>query len=410
MRIGTVHLSFGIGSGILLATVVGAAPAAWAGMDFAWMVVSLGLSVLILSPWLARRQVLAISEFHPPPEIVVHAGRTIELPTRVITRYGCKLVMVALSLRTDSQQAAERAPRLLISAMGCRRDGHVLGLLLRAPARGRSPGLRVHMTSSYPFGLVRASRQLESPVQVTALPRLIPERDLDTRRVVRHIVAQGSEALQRHIGRGQGLPVSLREARIGDSVRDLHIRSSLRRGRWTAIERPRLANDCAGVTVCYPTPSRTVNSRRSHAAFEAAISVAASIAQRWTSLGLEVELSAGLPTEGPSGHLEHDICPLRTSKNPLTLLHALTDLTLEAPPEARRPQRRAHSAPMALGARIIPVESLLHRPAHTRVAGQGQLTVWADPHGRTILDSGGPLQQGRSRSAQAVPTSKAGHL
>ncbi|WP_145196382.1 hypothetical protein [Planctomycetes bacterium Poly30] len=371
--------------GILLATVIGATPAALAGMELAWLVVSFGLSVLILAPWLARRQVLAIERVHTPSRITVHAGKTVGVGTRLVTRRAARLVTVALVRASDDRASRERAPRLLIAAIGRRREGYPLELPLRVPVRGRSEGLRLLISSGYPFGLVTASRSLGVEALLIALPRLMPDRDIDARRVLRQVLARENEATQRHLARGQGLPVSLRDARHGDSVRDLHLRSSLRRARWTAVERPRLTNDSASVILCFPSGAGGMSSRAA-AAFEVAVSVAASIVQAWTGRGLEVELLTGEPHPHASGLLDHDPNSLCVSQNPLHHLNALTDLSHDPGP-------RRESRPMGpglgvtpLGALVIPVQSLLHRPECRRLGFEVQITVWADAHGRTLAE------------------------
>ncbi len=397
---GQTRFSFGPGAGMLLAVVLGAAPAAWMGLDLAWIVVAIGATVLLLAPWVARRQVHAVRSVKMPASCTVHAGKVVPISLTLEVARPARMLLAALVRTGDPRGVRERAPKTLIVALGpagpksgtsTDTDVH-LSLPLRAASRGRSSEIELVLQSSYPLGLVTASRSLVVPLELTALPRLLPERDLDLQRTMVHLAGLTDQATARHVTRGEGLPSGLRDARVGESRRHLHMRASLRRGRWTAMERPELGNELAEVTLHLPAMDGHP-SRRSHAAFEAATSVTASVVQGLHRLGMDVDLGTRSPSSTDPGSPPPRRLSLGRSRTTLPHLQHLTDVSM-VPGPARATTPRAKSA-AALVVNLIPVTSLLEsavdgaQPAGTsggpsamQRRGDAQLTLWVDANGR----------------------------
>ncbi len=417
LRVGGSELSFGPSFGIVLALVLGAAPTATMGFDLAWLLVSLGSSVILLTPWLALRQVTSLVDVELPPAVTVHAGKTVSIPVHVRSRRRIRLLLVAFARPSDDPAIAARAPRLLISALAKSREWRTLSVPLRVAARGRGTSLELTLTSSYPFGLVSAQRSWTLPVELTALPRLASERDLRSQRALHLVSGQATESRRRQASQGQGLPASLRDARHGDTLRDMHMRSSLRRSRWTAMERPHHSHDLARVTVFLPTGTHA-QSRRSAIAWEAAISLAAAVVQRWTAMGWEVELGTGhAASEGaePRPVRRQRLC---TSKNALHHLRILTDLEMnkgDKAPSTARPYRgqssrsqsnrsQTRSAVAGMGVDVIPVLSMLDCPVYASADAANQTCIWVDALGRTLVETSEASRVRTARGPHAPST------
>lgn len=360
-------MSFGPGAGVLVAIVLGATPAALLGLDLAWIVVAIGATILFLAPWLARAQVLAIESVELPPACQVHAGKTVEVGARLRLSRPARMLLMALVRPDDPRASRDRAPRILVAAGGSTSSlpdaGVSLQLPLRVPTRGRSDTLLLLVRSSYPFGLVSASRSMALPLQLTALPRLSQEREVGLQRMMPQLAGAFDEGAQRPAIYGGGLPAGLRDARTGDSRRDLHMRSSLRRRRWTAKERSELGHGLAQVTLHVP-PTDGHPSRRSIAAFEAATSTAAAIIQGLHRLGLDVDLGTRAPISGVEGHPRPRRQSLLRSKSTLAHLHSLTDVSFSPVSPARSAPRAAGKAltlgnprGVAIEVEVIPIVS-----------------------------------------------------
>ena len=149
------------------------------------------------------------------------------------------------------------------------------------PVRGlhRLSGLRI--STRFPFGLLRRSIDIESPAELVVYPALVPVTDLALCAELAELGQQQSPAPAR-----SGDFHGLREFRAGDDPRDIHWRTSARRGRPFVRE---LEED-SGRSVLIVLPTTT---DQDTAAFERAVSYAASLALLLLRRGLRVGLGAG---------------------------------------------------------------------------------------------------------------------
>jgi uncharacterized protein (DUF58 family) len=379
---------------MLLAIVLGAAPAAWMGLELAWIVVALGSTVLLLAPWLARRQVRSITGIRLPAVCTVHAGKTVPISVRMDVAHSARMLLVALVGPGDSKAVRDRAPRTLITALAPARGPSAaseppessLELPLRASTRGRWKGLELAVQSSYPFGLVTAYRSLPAPIELTALPRLLPERDLGLQRAMSQLAGLSDEDRQWRVTRGEGLPSGLRDLRPGDSKTQLHLRASLRRQRWTAMERPELGAELAEVTLHRPLTGPHP-SRRVLAAFEAATSMTASVVRGLHEMGLSVDLGTLDRLAEGDAEPRHPRRALGRSKSTLRHLQSLTDVSLdpvEAGSSERAPRNRAA---VAMTVELIPTTSPIVMEAEGEVQARERgacrrLRLFVDANGR----------------------------
>ena len=99
-----------------------------------------------------------------------------------------------------------------------------------ADARGRTEVSRTTLSSSAPLGLVTTEAVLELPTPMTVHPALVAVR-LPT------LPSQGGESTKAEADRS-GVDVhGIREWRSGDDARQVHWRSTARRGRLVVLER-----------------------------------------------------------------------------------------------------------------------------------------------------------------------------
>lgn len=261
------------GAGVVLAIALGALPAALVGLEFAWLVVIAALTILAVAPWLAWREVRAVSAVAPPPSLRVHAGRATPVTFDFRVRRSCRDLLADVSVEGAGDRERDGAPKVAI-------EGMVPGSPVRVPliARFGSRGTAVHLllriTSTFPFGLFVATRKLVLPSIVRVLPRLQPRADAALAAVLQEPSPSGaSRARLQHLTR-TGLPIGLRSARQGDRLRDIAWKPSLRQSRWVAFDREGQEVE-RHVTVVLQLGVRGSSSsslRRTGLAFESAVS------------------------------------------------------------------------------------------------------------------------------------------
>ena len=159
----------------------------------------------------------------------------------------------------------------------------------------------VRVSTRFPFGLIRKSHNVDMPAEILVYPALVPVPQSVLPSVPLH---RGDENHNQRSRRGEFF--GLREFRQGDDPRDIHWRTSARRGRpfvresedtrgRTAVvilENAETADAPAQATAGSgdPAPGLADNS------FEAAVSMTASLALELVGMGYEV----GIGTRGSS--------------------------------------------------------------------------------------------------------------
>lgn len=149
--------------------------------------------------------------------------------------------------------------------------------------RGRHKLTGFRISTRFPFGLIRKARELAAPAEVIAYPALIPIASLLLPSGT-SLVADRQTSKPSRTGEFHGL----REFRAGDDPRQIHWKATARRGRLLLREHE---DDASGsVIVRLETVAGLLDET---AAFEQAISTAASVALWFLKQGHEVGLSAG---------------------------------------------------------------------------------------------------------------------
>jgi uncharacterized protein (DUF58 family) len=158
------------------------------------------------------------------------------------------------------------------------------------PRRGHHQLTGFRLSTRFPFGLIRKSRDVAAPAQLLVYPALcpVPEHLLPGGRT-----EQGKRQLARPSRRGDFY--GLREFRPGDDPRDVHWRVSARRGRLFIRESEEESSRTVLVVL------EDVAGVGAGAAYEAAVSLAASVALHLLKRGFSVGLAAGATTIVPAG-------------------------------------------------------------------------------------------------------------
>ncbi len=161
------------------------------------------------------------------------------------------------------------------------------------PRRGYQRVTGFRLSTRFPFGLIRKSRDVEAPLDLLIYPALVPVPDnlLPTT-----LATTGQRRTSRKSRSGDFH--GLREYRTGDDPRDIHWRTSARRGRPFIRE----SEDETGRTALVVLDGEPAGSTAAAAtgtpppapspAFEAAVSMAASLAIALCKRGFQVGLDA----------------------------------------------------------------------------------------------------------------------
>jgi uncharacterized protein (DUF58 family) len=145
------------------------------------------------------------------------------------------------------------------------------------PRRGRCTWGPTAVVSSYPFGLVRRRAEVGAVGEVIVLPRLGWVHRGRLRQHLRRAAPQG-DAIRRH--RPQRDPSAqaefhgLRPWRAGDSPRNIHWRTSARRGEWMVREYEDMPTDNLLLVLDTTRPA-------GEELFEDAVSLAATVCWEW---------------------------------------------------------------------------------------------------------------------------------
>jgi uncharacterized protein (DUF58 family) len=150
------------------------------------------------------------------------------------------------------------------------------------PTRGIHPLAGLRLSTRFPFGLLRRSIDVEAPVELLVYPALIPVTEVALKSGLTELGERQDPARAR-----SGDFHGLRELRAGDDPRDIHWRTSARRGRTFVREFEEETS--RGVLIVLSTAV----SEEAAPTFEIAVSYAASLALLLLRRDLRVGLLAG---------------------------------------------------------------------------------------------------------------------
>jgi uncharacterized protein (DUF58 family) len=209
--------------------------------------------------------------------------------------------------------------------------------------RHRLTGLRI--STRFPFGLLRRSVDLDQPLDLLAYPTLVPVGEALLRSGLTD-AGERPSAIRARSGDFE----SLREFRPGDDPRDIHWRTSARRNRPFVREFEEDTSRVA-IIVLDDTPPVDGPADGIHPPFEAAVSLAASVALALLGQGYQIGLVAGSTHLPPNSGSAHATAILRAL--------ALVDMrTADAAPPAVSPGRGATILRVWQGARSPHLEAV----------------------------------------------------
>ncbi|MEM1451650.1 MAG: DUF58 domain-containing protein [Planctomycetota bacterium] len=322
-------------AGVVLAVVLGALPAATVGLDVAWVVVASGVGALALAPFVARRQVLALTSFDAPPRIVAHVGRSTPIAIGLGVRRTARHILVDVTRDDAPPSERERAPRLAIAAIrGAPGETLSASTSIRPGRRGRSSLVAATIESSFPFGLFRSERRLVAPTELIAVPRVLRRADGALQSWLTRLASGDDSPEARPVPRSSGLPVAFRPFRVDDTARDIAWRASARQMRWIAIDRTPLGRERVTVVLVTSVRSaRATSARRSTAAFEAAVTLCATAIDQLARAGHVVTLRLShADADGSIEEITREPAEVAsTSARTVPHLMALADVEQRAP-------------------------------------------------------------------------------
>jgi uncharacterized protein (DUF58 family) len=165
------------------------------------------------------------------------------------------------------------------------------------PRRGMHQLSGLRLSTRFPFGLLRRSMDLEAQAQLLVYPALVPANQAVLHAGLTELEEQTSTTVARH-----GEFESLREFRPGDDPRDIHWRTSARRGRRFVRQYQGNLGRSVMVVLDDSRPSEAADGGE-NTPFEAAVSMAASVAvlllRQSYQVGLATSSTVIAPAEGP---------------------------------------------------------------------------------------------------------------
>ena len=255
------------------------------GINLIYLLVSFLYALLIMGlvlPILALRRVTAS---RMPPEGVFADERfavDVELsnPKRLLSAVSIIVEDVA---SRGGDEASARCHAVRVGPRG----RLVVSYEMRLARRGRYTLERLRLTTSYPFGLFRASKVVREPRTLWVYPSmgaLAPAVQLP------YSPAFEAGSGQSHHRGGHQEFFGLREYQSGDSLRLVHWKSSARSSRLMVKEFER--DDAQAVLVAVHCPRPPLDAVE-EARFETAVSFATSLAHRLVMQGRSVSVAAG---------------------------------------------------------------------------------------------------------------------
>ncbi|MEZ6014330.1 MAG: DUF58 domain-containing protein [Planctomycetota bacterium] len=352
------------------------------GLEPAWLVLAVLTPMLVLAPLLARAEARGIA-VRAPSSLTIQAG----LPSRV--DLSCEGRGRDLLLRIAPVDRLDYARRLSLPQLS---GVALIQLDVRIDRRGRYDSLQFEAASSFPFSMCEARATQRVGCDIVVVPRPL-------RRGLWLADAMGAALSERHgtSDDASGEFHALVDWRPGEPYRRLHAAASLRRGRPMRVEARSGAQRATRIVLLTAAGG-------TDAAFERAVSAAATLALELTRAGRRVELvlDPGEATE-TQGHVG-----LRPA------LRALATVARADP--ARAASASDGASPRGLrsgGLRSICVRTLSAQddPQSLRdaYAGRfGSLVLCDGNQAPMVFDTGGrPRSQTRTRAALRTTLARA---
>lgn len=135
-------------------------------------------------------------------------------------------------MRVEDRHAAYDPAKVVVESLGHNEDAH-LELVRSLTRRGHFEAGTVVLFSGYPFGLVRTTRTIDVPTEITVVPRWVELRSFP----ILEPSSSPSDVLHERARTGAGEQyLGVREYRPGDPPRAVHWRSTARAGKLIVRE------------------------------------------------------------------------------------------------------------------------------------------------------------------------------
>lgn len=280
---------------IAIALLLGAA-AVNTGNNLLYLVLSLVISVIAVSGILSELCLrdLTLHRHYPRHLEVGHATR---LRIEVQNAKSRAALHLEVGELLDDPDVQTRPGYLL--HLQPRENGQAFALL-RSLRRGPVATAGLQVTTAYPFGFARKSRVHAEPAHFLALPPV-----LEVALPWQGAVQRGAQHPSVRAGQGDTFR-GLRDARPGDSLRDIHWKVSARRDRLVAREWESEASRVAVVRFVHVAPGPSDDPRTLDLACATVAGLCASLLKDGLAVGLQ-SLQGAVPAAsdatGQGGHL-----------------------------------------------------------------------------------------------------------
>ncbi len=258
------------------------------GNNLLYLLLGSMMGFIAVSSWLSEQAIRGLRVERRSPRAVT-VGRDLRI------RYEVTNVKTRLpSLAVEISEAGLPEPAFLAHVPA---NDHTAVVSVNSfVRRGIYPLGTVTLSTGFPFGLFRKERDFEAPGEVIVWPR--------TDRAVREPSPGGGQiprvgVAARGARGSRGEYRSLREYRSGDDVRDVHWRSTARRG--SPVVREYEQDGAETRWICLDTKGEPGDA--AEVAVESAAALAARAARRQTPFALVADRHILEPGQGP-GHLE----------------------------------------------------------------------------------------------------------
>ena len=207
---------------------------AWA-TQIGWLYLAVVSALLLVSlplPWLSLRSLAAQRGVLKPGALVgadVHEGKAVRVVVAIRNQSWLPKLLFTLVDFCPFAPNQDADQVFLVTALGS--NGRVLvSYDTLCHRRGIYTFGPVLVESSAPFGLFRYGRELETPLEVTVLPQVLPMPSLLS------LGLREAEPLSMSRSRAPGEFRGVRDFQSGDPDRNIHWRASARRGRLVVKE------------------------------------------------------------------------------------------------------------------------------------------------------------------------------
>lgn len=266
------------------------------GNNLLYLLLGALLGIVALSGWLSEQAIRDVRVRRVLPRAAT-AGASARM--EYLLQRGGRLPAYGLVVRERSPQPGVHFGEAWVPEMGPASSASVRSTVT-APRRGIYPLQGLVLSTAFPFGLFDKERDLDLPGSLVVWPRTDGE--------VRRPRVGGGGAARRHVGAGAAAGAArgdyrgLREYRPGDDPRDIHWRSSARRGEPILRQYERDATDAYWIVL----DSAAADEASGEAAVEAAASLFAAGLWRGDRVGLATS-AALLPPGAPGTTLERGL-------------------------------------------------------------------------------------------------------